>query len=58
LPQDERRLRVRGLRHATPDTGKLARAYIALALARAEADAEAQTQAKHAGDSEADHGGR
>jgi hypothetical protein len=58
LPQDERRLRVRGLRHATPDTGKLARAYIALALARAEADAKAQTQAKNAVDSEADDADR
>ncbi|MFL6099499.1 MAG: hypothetical protein ACJ71T_06055 [Actinomycetales bacterium] len=44
-PQDERSLRVRAIRLQSPDTRKLARAYIGLALARAEA--EAQTQARH-----------
>lgn len=41
-PQEERRLRVRGIRRGTPDEKKLSRAFIGLALARAEADAQAQ----------------
>lgn len=43
-PQEERRLRVRGIRRGTPDVRKLSRAFIALALARAEADAQAQAE--------------
>lgn len=45
VPQDERRLRLRGMRRGTPDTRKLSRAFIGLALARAEADAQAQAEA-------------
>lgn len=45
VPQDERRLRVRGERRATPDAKKLSRAFIGLALARAEAEAQAQAEA-------------
>ena len=41
-PQEERRLRVRGIRRGTPDARRLSRAFIELALARAEADAQAQ----------------
>jgi hypothetical protein len=41
-PQEERRLRVRGVRRGTPDAAKLSRAFIGLALARAEAEAQAQ----------------
>lgn len=44
-PQEERRLRVRGVRRGTPDAKKLSRAFIRLALARAEADAQAQMEA-------------
>lgn len=40
--QEERRLRVRGVRRDQPDAKKLARAFIAMALAKAEADAQAQ----------------
>ena len=43
-PQEERRLRVRGVRRGTPDERKLSRAFIGLALARAEADAQAQDE--------------
>lgn len=45
VPQDQRNLRVRGMRHSTPDAKKLSRAFIGLALARAEADARAQAEA-------------
>jgi hypothetical protein len=44
-PQEERQLRVRGVRRGTPDARKLSRAFIGLALARAEADAQAQANA-------------
>lgn len=37
-----RRIRVRGIRHGTPDLRKLARALIDLAQAQAEAEAERQ----------------
>lgn len=47
-PQEERRLRVRGMRRGTPDATKLSRAFIGLALARAEAEAEARAQAEAA----------
>ena len=40
--QEERILRVRGVRRGTPDPRKLSRAFIGLALARAEAEAQAQ----------------
>lgn len=40
--QEDRRLRVRGVRRGAPDTKKLARAFINLAMARAEAQAQAQ----------------
>ncbi len=43
-PQEERRLRVRGVRRGTLDEKKLSRAFISLALARAEADAQAQDE--------------
>ena len=43
--QEERALRVRGVRRGTPDAKKLARAFIKLALARAEFEAQAQAQA-------------
>jgi hypothetical protein len=43
-PQEERRLRVRGIRRGVPDEKKLSRAFIGLALARAEADAQAQSE--------------
>lgn len=46
-PQEERRLRVRGVRRGTPDAKKLSRAFIGLALARAEADAQAQAPRRH-----------
>lgn len=45
-PQEERPLRVRGVRRGTPDAKKLRRAFIGLALARAEAEAQAQAQAQ------------
>lgn len=47
-PQEQRRLRVRGMRRGTPDSTKLSRAFIGLALARAEADARAQAEAARA----------
>lgn len=45
-PQDRRKLKVRGVRRATPEVHKLSRAFIGLAMARAQtinatADAEA-----------------
>ncbi len=40
--QEERALRVRGVRRGTPDAKKLSRAFIGLALARAEVEAQAQ----------------
>jgi len=43
--QQERGLRVRGIRRGTPYATKLSRAFIGLALARAEADAQAQSDA-------------
>ena len=43
--QDERALRVRGIRRGEPDAKKLSRAFIALALARAEAAAQADAEA-------------
>ena len=43
--QEERILRVRGVRRGTPDPRKLSRAFIGLALARAEAEAQAQGEA-------------
>lgn len=43
--QDERLLRVRGMRRGAPDTRKLSRAFVNLAMARAEAAARAQTSA-------------
>lgn len=46
VPQEERRLRVRGVRHGEPDPRKLSRAFINLALARAEAEAQAQAEAQ------------
>ena len=48
VPQDERRLRVRGIRCGTPDAKKLSRAFMGLALARAEAEAKAQAEAEDA----------
>lgn len=41
-PQEERRLRVRGVRRSQPEAKKLSRAFIALALAKAEAEAQAE----------------
>ncbi len=41
--QDRRALRVRGVRHTSPDARKLSRALIGLAVARAEADAQQHT---------------
>ena len=52
-PQEERRLRVRGVRRGAPDEKKLSRAFIGLALARAEADAQAQAQTESTGRSAA-----
>ena len=49
IPQDERHLRVRGVRRSAPDATKLSRAFIGLAIARAEA--EAMAQAKHPAES-------
>ena len=43
--QEERALRVRGVRRGTPDAKKLSRAFIGLALARAEIEAQAQEEA-------------
>ena len=43
--QEERAIRVRGVRRGTPDAKKLSRAFIELALARAEVDAQAQVEA-------------
>lgn len=45
VPQDQRNLRVRGMRRGTPDAKKLSRAFIGLALARAEAEARAHAEA-------------
>ncbi len=56
-PQEERRLRVRGIRRGTPDAKRLSRAFIELALARAEADAQAQAGRQAAGHEEAGNGG-
>ena len=44
-PQEERRLRVRGIWRGEPDAKRLSRAFIELALARTEADAQAQAGA-------------
>ena len=44
--QDERVLRIRGVRRRTPDPKKLSRAFIGLALARAEVEAQAQAEAE------------
>lgn len=43
--QEERALRVRGVRRGTPDAKTLSRAFIGLALARAEVEAQAQAEA-------------
>ena len=43
--QEERLLRVRGVRRGSPDARKLSRAFIGLALARAEAEAQASAEA-------------
>lgn len=48
VPQDERRLRLRGLRRGAPDARTLSRAFIGLALARAEAEARAQAETEAA----------
>jgi hypothetical protein len=55
-PQDQRRLRVRGVRRDVPDARKLSRAFIGLALARAEAEtrARAEDQARTARQESAD----
>jgi hypothetical protein len=45
-PQDQRRLRIRGIRLDTPDVRKLSRAFIGLALARAEAETQARAEAE------------
>jgi hypothetical protein len=45
-PQDQRRLRVRGVRRDVPDARKLSRAFIGLALARAEAETRARAEAE------------
>jgi len=45
-PQDQRRLRVRGIRRDVPDARKLSRAFIGLALARAEAETQARAEAE------------
>ena len=45
-PQDQRRLRVRGIRRDVPDARKLSRAFIGLALARAEAETRARAEAE------------
>ena len=44
-PQDQRRLRARGVRREIPDARKLSRAFISLALARAEAETQARAEA-------------
>lgn len=50
-PQEERHLRVRGIRRGAPDEKKLSRAFIGLALARAEAEAQAQAESnRHSAD--------
>ena len=46
--QDERILRIRGVRRGTPDAKKLSRAFIGLALARAEVEAREQAAAQQA----------
>lgn len=55
-PQEERRLRVRGVRRGEPDTRKLSRAFIALVLARAEAEAQAEAQRHTAREQHGDGG--
>lgn len=45
-PQDQRRLRIRGIRREVPDARKLSRAFIGLALARAEAETQARAEAE------------
>ena len=45
-PQEQRRLRVRGIRRDVPDARKLSRAFIGLALARAEAETQARAEAE------------
>jgi len=45
-PQDQRRLRIRGVRRDVPDARKLSRAFIGLALARAEAETRARAEAE------------
>lgn len=42
--QEDRRLRLRGVRRGTPDAKRLSRAFIGLALARAEVEAKAQAE--------------
>jgi hypothetical protein len=54
--QEDRRLRVRGIRRGTPDVKKLSRAFIGLALARAEAEARAQVQGGDARERESTDG--
>jgi hypothetical protein len=54
-PRDERRLRVRGLRHDPPDPRRLSRAFIGLALARAEAEARAQQASEAEATRDDDH---
>lgn len=44
VPQDQRRLRVRGQRREVPDAKRLSRAFIGIALARADAEARAQAE--------------
>lgn len=56
-PQEERRLRIRGVRRDMPDAKKLSRAFIGLALARAEADAQAQAKATPRAADQEQHGG-
>ena len=44
--QEDRQLRLRGIRRGTPDAKKLSRAFIGLALARAEVEARAQAESE------------
>lgn len=53
--QEERLLRVRGVRRGTPDARKLSRAFIGLALARAEAEAQAQVGTSRPGGNQERH---
>jgi hypothetical protein len=58
-PQEQRRLRARGIRRGTPDVQKLSRAFIGLALARAEAEAQAQSEAaQQSGEGHSANGGK